>query len=94
MHIFRLLIKAGPKQCSYPEGSAMAAVCMVDSQSTDEARQRACDRLFELGWESITFEQTVLLPYDPDISHFDDLMEESYRDAKRLGVSVIEYPEP
>jgi|GEM_PF-6448437 len=93
MHIFQLLIEAGPEQANYPQGVEIAAVCMVDSQDTEQARRKASDRLFELGWCSIAYQQTVLLPPGADIGRFDAVMAHSYRDAQRLGVSVIEFPE-
>lgn len=93
MHIFHLLIQSGPRQSSYLVGTELAAVCMVDSQSTDDSRQKASHRLFELGWELISFQQTVLLPPAADISQFDRVMTQCYRDAERLGVSLIEFPE-
>ena len=93
MHIFQLLIEAGSTQATYPQGVKIAAVCMVDSQDTEQACGKASDRLFELGWHSIEFQQTVLLPPGADIGKFDAVMTQSYRDAQRLGVSVIEFPE-
>ena len=94
MHIFQLVLEAGPEQATYCEGEKIAAVCMVNSEDTELARNRACDRLFELGWRAATFEKTVVLPPSGNIDHFDALMAESYKDAKRLGVSLIEFPEP
>ena len=88
------MIAAGPEQATYPEGTEISAVCMVDSQDTEQARERASDRLFELGWRSVTFQQAVLLPPGADIGHFGAVMAQSYQDAQRLGVSVIEFPEP
>lgn len=93
MHIFELLVEAGSEQATYPQGIEIAVVCMVDSQDTGLARKKASDRLFELGWCSIAFQQTVLLPPGADIGNFDAVMTQSYQDAQRLGVSVIEFPE-
>jgi hypothetical protein len=66
---------------------------MVDSEDTDSARQRASNRLFELGWASIEFGETVLLPSNPDTSSFNKVMLEAVDLAKELGVSLIVYPE-
>jgi len=94
MIIFKLSVTAGPAHPTYPAGVAIAAICMVDSQDADQARGRATDRLFELGWSSMTFEQTVLLPSTPDTSGWTEVMIEALGDAKELGVSLIVYPEP
>ncbi len=93
MIIFKLTVSASPAHPTYPPGVEIAAICMVDSADLDDARQWAADRLFELGWESITFDQSVLLPPDPDTSAFDVVMLGALGDAKELGVSLIVYPE-
>src|SRR5688500_6365832 len=94
MHIFRLYVTASPAHPTHLAGVQMDAICMVDSSDTDQARQKASDRLTELGWASVTFRDTILLPPDPDISHFNQVMLEAFGDARELGVSLIVYPEP
>ena len=93
MHIFRLYVTAGPNHPTHLAGQQMDAICMVDSSDTDQARQKAADRLAELGWASVTFRETMLLAPDPDISGFSPLLAEAFGDAKDLGVSLIVYPE-
>ena len=94
MHIFRLYVTASPKHPTYSAGVELDAICMVDSSDTDQARHKASDRLAELGWASLTFRDTILLPPNPDISGFNQVMSDAFRDAKDLGVSLIVYPEP
>jgi len=94
MHIFRLYVTAGPSHPTYPSGVRLDAICMVDSSDTDQASEKASHRLTELGWASVTFKDTILLPSDPDISGFNQVMLDAIRDAKDLGVSLIVYPEP
>ena len=94
MHIFRLYVTAGPGHPTHFAGVQLDAICMVDSSDTDEARQKASDRLAELGWASATFRDTILLPPSPDISGFNQVMLDAFGAAKDLGVSLIVYPEP
>jgi hypothetical protein len=94
MHIFRLYVTAGPGHPTHFAGVQLDAICMVDSPHTDEARQKASDRLAELRWASATFRDTILLPPNPDISGFNQVMLDAFQDAKELGVSLIVYPEP
>jgi len=94
MHIFRMFVTAGPNHPTHFAGVRLNAICMVDSSDTDQARLKASDRLAELGWASVTFGDTILLPPDPDTSGFNQVMLDAFRDAKNLGVSLIVYPEP
>ena len=94
MHIFRLFVTAGPSHPTHFSGVHLDAICMVDSSDTDQARHKASDRLAELGWASVTFRDTILLPPDPDVSGFSQVMLDAFRDAKDIGVSLIVYPEP
>jgi hypothetical protein len=94
MHIFATTLTAGATHAFYREGEAVPAVCMVDSRDHDEAIGLAVARLGELGWREAQFKSSVLLAVDPDTSSFTDVMREAYADARRLKVSVIEYPEP
>ena len=94
MHIFRLYVTASSTHPTQLAGVQTDAICMVDSSDTDLARQKASARLAELGWASVTFRDTVLLPPDPDISGFNQVMLEAFGDARELGVSLILYPEP
>jgi hypothetical protein len=93
MHIFRVLLEAGPSHEDYSAGTTLHGVCMVDSIATDEAKYRASSRFFSLGWASVTFEEAVWLPSEPDISNFNSVMTEAFHDAKRIGVSLILYPD-
>jgi hypothetical protein len=92
--IFKLSVTASSAHPTYLSGIEMAAICMVDSRDADLARQRAAVRLHELGWSSMTFKETVLLPLNPDTSAYSQVMVEALSDARELGVSLIVYPEP
>ena len=94
MHIFRLYVTAGLNHPTYSSGTQLDAICMVDSSDGNEARLRASDRLGELGWVSVTYRETIVLPPDPDTSGFNHVMLDAIRLAKELGVSLIVYPEP
>jgi len=94
MHIFRLFVTAGPSHPTHLAGVPFDAICMVDSSDTDQARHKASDRLAELGWASVIFKDTILLPPAPDVSGLNQVMLDAYRNAKDLGVSLIVYPEP
>ncbi len=93
MHMFRLYVTAGQNHPTQLAGVQMDAICMVDSSDTDQARLKASSRLAELGWASIAFRETILLPPGPDISGFSPLLVEAFGDARGLGVSLIVYPE-
>jgi hypothetical protein len=93
MHIFRLFVTAGQNHPTHAAGTEMDAICMVDSSDMRIAHQKATDRLTELGWASATFRDTTLLPPDPDISGFNQVMREAFGHARDTGVSLIVYPE-
>ncbi len=94
VHVFSITLTAGSTHSIYSDGEVVAAVCMVDSRDTEAAREKAIARLGELGWAEAAFGTTVLLAERADTSSFTDVMREAFADAQRLGVSLIEYPEP
>jgi hypothetical protein len=94
MHLFSVQLTASMHHARHAEGTVMPAICMVDRRDHDEAMGLAVARFGELGWGKAEFKSFVLLPDDPDLSRFTDVMRQAYRDAKRLIVSLIEYPSP
>jgi hypothetical protein len=92
MHVFRLSLVAGANNPRYAPGTAMDAICLVDSGVRDEARDGALLLLDRLGWESCTFRDVALFPAGPDVAGFTPAMREAYADAKRHGVALIVYP--
>lgn len=96
MHVLRATLQADPDHPDYAPGKTVAAVIMVDIAVADAAaaRGKATDRLFELGWRQVEFGTIVLLPESLDFTGFGSDLREAYEDARRLGVSVVLYPEP
>ena len=93
MHCFRLSITAGEKHRSFPPGTEVDAICLVDSADSDVAMRKAVDRLMGLGWSAVAnVKSTLVLPPDTDISSYSDVLKQAHADAKRLGVSLIVYP--
>jgi hypothetical protein len=94
MHIFRLLVTAGPGHPIYSVGLQLEAICMVASSDAEEAHLAATNRLAELGWASVALRDTILLPPNPDISGLNQVMRDAFQEAGDSGVSLIVYPEP
>jgi len=93
MNIFRLSVTAGPAHPTYPAGMEMAAICLVDLRDTEQARQKAADWLAGLGWASVAFGDSFLLPANPDTANFNKAMLEAFHSAKKQGAALIVYPE-
>ena len=93
MHCFRLSITAGEEHRSFPPGTEVDAICLVDSADSDVAMRKAVDRLMGLGWSAVaSVKSTLVLPPDTDISAYSDVLKQAHADAKRFGVSLIVYP--
>lgn len=95
MHLLRANLQASPDHPDFAPGELVAAICMVDIAvaDADGARSRAADWLAELSWSRVEFGTVVLLPEAPDLAGFTPELREAYADARRLGVSIVLYPE-
>lgn len=92
MHVFKLSVVAGPANFRYPPGTELEAICMVDLDEVEAARDRALLELNRQGWASCTFRNVARMAADANAAAFNTHMREAYDEAKRTGAALIVYP--
>jgi hypothetical protein len=93
MHAFR--VSRLPDRAEPADETVLAAaICLVDDENVERARDRAILELGGLGWERCRFDGVARMREPLQLQSMSDAMQTACRRARQLGAAVILYPAP